>query len=72
MEIEIWGKDNCVFCIAAVELCKKKNLEYTYKTYKVDYTKEEILTEFVGATTFPQIKIDGNPIGGFQELENLI
>jgi glutaredoxin len=38
----------------------------------VDYTKEEILTEFVGATTFPQIKIDGNPIGGFQELENLI
>ena len=72
MDIEIWGKDNCVFCIAAVELCKKKNLEYTYKTYKVDYTKEEILTEFVGATTFPQIKIDGNPIGGFQELENFI
>jgi glutaredoxin len=32
MDIEIWGKDNCVFCIAAVELCKKKNLEYTYKT----------------------------------------
>jgi glutaredoxin len=72
MDIEIWGKEDCVFCIASVELCKMKNLDYTYKTYNVDFSLQEIKEEFVGAKTFPQIKIDGKPIGGFHELEKLL
>lgn len=72
MKIEIWGKEDCVFCDAAQNLCKDENLEYTYKLFKKDFTREEILAEFVGAKTFPQIKIDGKPIGGYNELEDLI
>jgi len=72
MNVEIWGKLTCTFCDAAIKLCEEKGIEYEYKTYEIDFTKEEILAEFVGATTFPQIKIDGVPIGGYQELEEIL
>jgi len=72
MDIEIWGKNNCGFCERAKKLCQSKGLDYTYKLYERDFTKEEILAEFVGAKTFPQIKIDGNPIGGYTELEEIL
>ena len=72
MKIEIWGKSDCVFCEAAQNLCKDLDLEYTYKLYNKDFVKEEILAEFVGAKTFPQIKINDKPIGGYNELEDLL
>jgi len=72
MKVEIWGKDNCSFCSAAIDLCDELHLDFTYKTYNVDFTKEEILAEFVGATTFPQIKVDGVPVGGYTELKELL
>jgi len=72
MDIEIWGKPDCIFCNRAKEICDSRGLDYTYKQYGEDFTKEEILAEFVGAKTFPQIKIDGTPIGGFHELEKLL
>ena len=72
MIVEIWGKSMCTFCDAAIQLCESEGVEYEYKTYEIDFTKEEILTEFVGAKTFPQIKIDGNPIGGYVELKEIL
>lgn len=72
MKVEIWGKLTCTFCDAAINLCEENSIEYEYKTYEIDFTKEEILAEFVGATTFPQIKIDGVPVGGYTELKELL
>lgn len=72
MIVEIWGKPQCVYCVAAVNLCEEHGLEFTYKQYNVDFSKEEILAEFVGATTFPQIKVDGKPIGGYNQLEEIV
>jgi glutaredoxin len=72
MIVEIWGKSMCTFCDAAIQLCESEGVEYEYKTYEIDFTKEEILAEFEGATTFPQIKIDGNPIGGYVELKEIL
>jgi len=37
-----------------------------------DFTREEVLEQFPGARTFPQIKVDGKAIGGFQELQNYL
>ena len=72
MIIEIWGKPDCIFCTRAKRICESRGLDYTYKQYGEDFTKEEILAEFVGATTFPQIKIDGVPVGGYTEFKDLI
>jgi glutaredoxin 3 len=35
----------------------------------VDFTREQLFELFPGARTFPQIKFDGQSIGGYVELK---
>lgn len=70
--IEIFGKTQCPFCDKAKALCEQKGLEYTYKQLDTDFTREELFEEFPTARTFPQIRVDGNAIGGYTELEALV
>ena len=67
--IKIWGKTQCPFCDRAKALCEQQGYEYTYKMLDEDFTREELFEIFPGARTFPQIKIDGENIGGYQQLE---
>lgn len=71
MIIEIWGKDNCPFCTKAKALVESKSLNYVYKQLDVDFTREELFKEFPTARTFPQIRVDGKGIGGYQELNSM-
>ena len=66
--IEIFGKPMCPFCEKAKQLCETRGLKYTYKSLGTDYTKEELLENFPGARTVPQIRINGTAIGGFDQL----
>ena len=66
--IEIFGKPMCPFCEKAKQLCETRELEYTYKSLGTDYTKEELLENFPGARTVPQIRINGQAIGGYDKL----
>lgn len=68
MTVEIWGKENCAFCTKAKALVEAKGLDYIYKQMGVDFTREQVFEEFPTARTFPQIKINNEPIGGYQEL----
>jgi glutaredoxin len=70
--IEIYGKPNCPFCVKAVNLCKMRQLEHTYKSLGTDYSREELLEWFPGARTVPQIKIRGENIGGYNDLEEYL
>lgn len=66
--IEIWGKQNCPYCENAKQLCEANGLTYVYKQLGEDFERDEILAEFPGAKTFPQIKINEDKIGGFDQL----
>ena len=66
--IEIFGKPMCPFCEQAKQLCETRGLAYTYKSLGTDYSKEELLENFPGARTVPQIRINGTAIGGFDKL----
>ena len=66
--IEIYGKPACPFCDKAKALCEMRNLVYTYKSLGTDYTKEELLENFPGARSVPQIRINGENIGGYDKL----
>jgi len=70
--IEIWGKDSCPHCSQAKDLAKAKGLTYEYKLIDKDFTREELFENFPGARTFPQIKVDGQAIGGFKEFAALV
>jgi glutaredoxin 3 len=69
--ITIYGKPRCTFCDSAKRLCEQKGLDYEYKMLDADYTAEELFEKVPNARTFPQIFIDGESIGGFQELKKL-
>ena len=67
--IEIWSKPACPYCVKAKNLSEQKGYDYIYKMLDEDFTREELFEEFPGARTFPQIRIDGENIGGYQQLE---
>ena len=70
--IEIWGKANCPSCISAKQLCETRNLDYIYKQLDIDFSRDDVLEEFPGARTFPQIKIGADKIGGYEKLTSYL
>ena len=70
--ILIYGKPMCPFCDKAKALCEQRGFDYEYKSLGTDYTKEELLETFPGARTVPQIVINGNKIGGWDQMVKYI
>ena len=67
--IEIFSKPACPYCVKAKNLCEQHGYEYTYKMLDEDFTREQLVEEFPTARTFPQIRISGEAIGGFDNLQ---
>ena len=65
--IEIWGKPACPSCIKAKQLCDMRQFKYTYLELGKDFEREKVFEEFPTARTFPQIKINGKAIGGYEK-----
>ena len=69
-KIEIYSKPNCTYCVKAKNLVKTLGFEYTEKMFGKDFKTPDELFEAVGkqVRTMPQIKIDGELIGGYNQL----
>jgi len=65
--IEIFGRNGCSYCDRAISLAEKLDVDFTYKKLDTDFTREQLFEQFPGAKTFPQIRIDGEAIGGYTE-----
>lgn len=70
--IEIWGKPACPSCLKAKQLCETRQFKYQYKELGKDFEREQVFEEFPTARTFPQIKINGNAIGGYEQFVEYI
>ena len=71
MTITVYSKNNCVFCNKAKALLKDLGLEYEEKSLEKDFGSDPSkLIEDIGKNvrTMPQIKIDGELIGGYNQL----
>jgi len=71
MTILIYSKNNCVYCNKAKALLKGLGLEYEEKSLEKDFDSDASkLIEDIGkkVRTMPQIKIDGELIGGYNQL----
>ena len=67
--VEMYTTFFCPFCMRAKRLLKKKGIEYTEIGVDGDPALRQQMTERSGGgQTVPQIIIDGNPIGGSDEL----
>ena len=67
MSIEIWGKPACPSCVRAKALCESRKCDFVYKELGKDFDRDAVLSEFPGARTFPQIKVWGKNVGGYEQ-----
>ena len=76
MKIDIYGKENCVWCTRAKDECFKFSRLYdyydVYKDLDTDKYKELFETIAPYAKTFPIVVVDGNYIGGYTELKQYL
>jgi glutaredoxin 3 len=67
--ITVYTTDPCARCIRAKDLLRMRNLRFEEINLAKDPAGRRELAAFTGHMTFPQIVIDGRPLGGFAELE---
>ena len=69
MDIVIYSKPNCPWCVKAKELMNKLHLSYTEKVLNVDYTRDELkhLVPENLPLTVPQIFVYNKRIGGYED-----
>jgi glutaredoxin 3 len=64
----MYTTDPCGFCRVAKQLLDKKGIPYEEINLARDAEGRAKLVELTGMMTFPQVIIDGKPVGGYQEL----
>ena len=70
-KIEIYSKDWCPFCSKAKSLLQSKQLDYAEIDITTDRALEQEMIERSGRRTVPQVFIDGDAIGGYDDLANI-
>lgn len=65
----IWSKYYCPYCDQAKALLKQKGIPFEERKIGDGWTKEELLESVPSARTVPQIIINGQTIGGYNELK---
>jgi glutaredoxin len=69
MKAIVWSKYNCPYCDQAKALLKMKGIAFEEKKIGDGYTKEDLLEAVPTARTVPQIFLDEELVGGFNELK---
>ena len=71
-KVVIYTGDRCVHCNWAIDLLKRKNIQFTeYNIAKDEVKREEMFKKSNGAKTIPQIFIGEQHVGGNTELQAL-
>ena len=67
----MYTKTVCPYCVRAKNLLKSKGLEWSELNIETPEIRESFMEQFPTVRTVPQILINGERIGGYQELEAL-
>ena len=70
-EVKMYTRRYCGYCSAAQRLLDRKGVSYEEIDCSGDQATRRWLVEATGQTTVPQIFINGESIGGFDELSAL-
>lgn len=69
--IVMYSTETCPYCMAARMLLKKKGVEFTDISVSGDTERRAEMEQRSGRRTVPQIFIDDQHIGGFDDLSAL-
>ena len=72
VRVEMYVKSTCPYCFRAQRLLDEKGVQYeTYELVWGSPLREEMIERAGGRTTVPQIFINGNHVGGCDDLFSL-
>ncbi|MFQ5810993.1 MAG: glutaredoxin 3 [Armatimonadota bacterium] len=71
--VEMYSIEKCPYCVNAKALLREKGVGFTNHdiTYMPDEELNAKMMELTGSKTVPQIWIDGEHIGGYDEMKAL-
>ena len=70
--VEVLSKPFCPYCDKAKALLKRLDIPFTTRTLGEDLTREELLEIAPQARSMPQIIINSQVIGGYDQLNTYI
>lgn len=65
--ITVYTTDPCSFCVRVKDLLRTRGLDYEEINLAKDPDGRAQLAQRTGMMSFPQVVIDGEVVGGFQE-----
>ena len=71
MKFTIYTTNWCAYCKAAKQLLSSRGFDFSEINLEEKGMDREDLYELTGERTVPQILMNGNPIGGFDDLQQL-
>jgi glutaredoxin 3 len=66
--VVLFSTESCTFCMHARSLLSKRGVPFEEIDLGEHPELQAELASVTGLTSFPQIVVDGEPIGGFNEL----
>jgi len=67
-DVVVYSTDPCSFCTQAKALLTARKIVFTEINLSKDPAGRDQLVQRTGMTSFPQIMVGGQPVGGFREL----
>ena len=64
MNFTVYSKEGCPYCSAITQILLGKDFQFIEYKLNEDFNKDEFYGEFGEGSTFPQIIMDGNKLGG--------
>lgn len=68
MNVTIYTTSRCPYCSMAKRLFDEQNISYEEIDIEAENISREEMEKIGKGSTVPQILIDGNPIGGYDDL----
>lgn len=66
--VVVYSSEHCPYCVRAKELLEKKGVSFEEIRVDLDPAQKDIMIEKSGRRTVPQIFINDQPVGGFDDL----
>jgi glutaredoxin 3 len=66
--VVVFSTDACTYCEHAKNLLRKRGIPFEDVNLGSDPELQAQLTEVTGMESYPQIVVDGEPLGGLNEL----
>ena len=64
MKFTVYSKDNCPYCAKVKQVLELINADFVVYSLNEEFTKEEFYSEFGEGSTFPQVVVNDQCIGG--------